>query len=149
MYREAINKLIAWKGGATRKPLLVNGARQVGKTWLIQEFGTRSYGKMAYFRFDNNKTARAIFEQDYDIPRIISQLSLLSGVAITPGDTLIVFDEVQEAPKALTALKYFCEDTDAYHVIAAGSLLGVKMAGRQGTAASGTGFLSARSTIWI
>ncbi len=125
MYREAIEKLRAWKDKENRKPLILMGARQVGKTWLMKEFGRVAYDKVAYISFFNNPQISALFESDYEIARLILRLSIASGVAITPHDTLIIFDEIQEVPKALESLKAFCEDGKDYHVIAAGSLLGV------------------------
>ncbi len=125
MYREAIEKLKAWKNKTDRKPLILMGARQVGKTWLMKEFGKTSYKKVAYVSFFNNPRVAALFEQDYDIERLILGLSIVSSVTITPHDTLIIFDEIQDAPKALESLKAFCEDGSDYHLIAAGSLLGV------------------------
>ena len=125
MYREAIEKLKAWKNKTDRKPLILMGARQVGKTWLMKEFGRTSYSKVAYINFFNNPRAAALFEQDYNIERLMLGLSIVSSVTITPHDTLIIFDEIQDAPKALESLKAFCEDGSDYHLIAAGSLLGV------------------------
>ena len=123
LYRE----LIKWKQSQGRKPLILNGARQVGKTWLLQEFGHREYPRMAYFACDKTEDVRRVFEADYDIQRIIRQLSALSGVDIHPNDTLIVLDEIQACPRALSALKYFCEDAADYHVAVAGSLLGISL----------------------
>jgi len=125
MYREAIEKLKDWKGKQDRKPLILMGARQVGKTWLMKEFGKVSYRKVAYINFFSNPQASALFELDYNIERLVLRLSIASGVTITPHDTLIIFDEIQDAPKALESLKAFCEDGKDYHLIAAGSLLGV------------------------
>ena len=125
MERLALDKLMQWKEKAHRKPLLIMGARQVGKTWLMKEFGKREYRKTAYISFYNNKRMAEVFEPDYDIARILMACNIESGVAITPGETLIIFDEIQNAPKALEALKYFCEEAPEYHVVAAGSLLGV------------------------
>ena len=124
MYREAIEKLKKWKEKEDRKPLIIMGARQVGKTWLMQEFGRTSYTKTAYISFYNNPRAKSLFDQDYDIQRLILSLGIESGVTITEGDTLIIFDEIQNAPRALESLKAFCEDGRNYHLIAAGSLLG-------------------------
>lgn len=127
MYRKSINQLIAWKINEVRKPLIVLGARQVGKTWLIQEFGKQEYKQTVYINFEKMKAVRSIFQQDFDINRIITTLSIFARTTINPDDTLIVFDEIQEVPEGLTALKYFCEDTPQYHIIAAGSLLGVSL----------------------
>ena len=131
MYRSALTKLQTWKDKPNRKPLIIRGARQVGKTWLMKEFGRTSFANTAYINFDNNRRMRILFEDDYDLKRIITALQIESGVKITPEDTLIVFDEVQEVPQALTALKYFYENAPEYAVVAAGSLLGIAM--HQGT----------------
>lgn len=133
MERFLMHDLEAWKENPRRKPLIVNGARQVGKTWLIKEFGRRSYARVAYVNMDNNAPMRELFDAGYDIDVLIAGLQLQTGVAIDPASTLIVFDEVQENPKALTALKYFEEDPRPFSIIAAGSLLGILLQ-------SGTGF---------
>ena len=125
MKRFAMEKLKDWKEKPNRKPLIIMGARQVGKTWLMKEFGKKEYAKTAYISFYNNKRMTEVFEMDYDIKRILMSFNIEAGTAITPGDTLIILDEIQNAPRALEALKYFCEDAPEYHVIAAGSLLGV------------------------
>lgn len=125
MQRFAMKALIDWKEKKNRKPLIIMGARQVGKTWLMKEFGKQCYAKTAYISFYNNKRMKEVFESDFDIQRIIMNLNIESGVSITPEDTLIILDEIQEAPKVLESLKYFCEDASEYHVVAAGSLLGV------------------------
>jgi len=124
MYRSAIEKLEKWKKSDDRKPLVIYGARQVGKTWLMKEFGTKYYNSAAYISFDSDSVLRNIFEKDFSIPRIIHELSIATGLIITP-ETLLIFDEVQECPRALTSLKYFNENAPEYHIIAAGSLLGV------------------------
>ena len=124
MYRSAIEKLEKWKNSDNRKPLVIYGARQVGKTWLMKEFGAKHYKSVAYFSFDSSGQLKNIFDKDLHIPRIIQELSIVSGDKITP-DTLVIFDEVQECPRALTSLKYYSEDAPDYQVIAAGSLLGV------------------------
>ena len=131
MYRSALTQLQEWKDKPNRKPLIIRGARQVGKTWLMKEFGCTSFANTAYINFDNNRRMRILFEDDYDLKRIITALQIESGVKITPEDTLIIFDEVQEVPQALTALKYFYENAPEYAVVAAGSLLGIAM--HQGT----------------
>ena len=131
MYRSALTRLQEWKDKPNRKPLIIRGARQVGKTWLMKEFGRTSFANTAYINFDNNRRMRILFEDDYDLKRIITALQIESGVKITPEDTLIIFDEVQEVPQALTALKYFYENAPEYAVVAAGSLLGIAM--HQGT----------------
>ena len=125
MYRFAINELILWKKKENRKPLIIMGARQVGKTWLMKEFGQKNYDKVAYISFYNNKRMDAVFQSDFDIKRIIMNLNIETGISITPNDTLIILDEIQDSPKVLESLKYFCEEAPEYHVIAAGSLLGV------------------------
>lgn len=125
MYRSAIKKLKEWKNKEDRKPMILMGARQVGKTWIMKEFGKNEYAKVTYISFYNNERMNDVFDMDFDIDRIIMNLNIESGVSITPNDTLIILDEIQNAPKALESLKYFCEDANEYHVIAAGSLLGV------------------------
>ncbi len=125
MKRDSLAQLLKWKKNPLRKPLLLLGARQVGKTWLLQEFGRRHFKKVAYISFDLNERLRASFEKDYDIPRLLEALQLNVGFKITPKDTLIIFDEIQECPRALTSLKYFCEQAREYHIVAAGSLLGL------------------------
>lgn len=125
MYRSAINALLQWKNKDNRKPLIIMGARQVGKTWLMKEFGRTNYDKVAYISFYNNKRMDEVFQNDFDVKRIIMNLNIEAGVTITPGDTLIILDEIQDSPKVLESLKYFCEEAPQYHVVAAGSLLGV------------------------
>ena len=125
MHRFAMDKLLKWKNKDNRKPLIIMGARQVGKTWLMKEFGKQYYEKVAYISFYNNRRMNDVFEMDFDIKRIIMNLNIESGVTITPGDTLIILDEIQDTPKVLESLKYFCEEGAEYHVVAAGSLLGV------------------------
>ena len=128
MERFAIEKLISWKNSADRKPMVLRGARQVGKTWLMQEFGRRCYRNTVYFNFDEEDELKSIFESNKNPARIIELLSMISGEKILPGDTLVLFDEVQECPEALNSLKYFCEKAGEYHIIAAGSLLGTLLA---------------------
>ena len=127
MIREAIKDLIRWKNGDRRKPLIIRGARQVGKTWIMKEFGKTHYGKIAYINFDNNERMESLFSGNLDISRLITALQIESGVTIEANNTLIIFDEVQEVPRALTSLKYFYENAPQYHIIAAGSLLGVAL----------------------
>jgi uncharacterized protein len=127
MYREALNTLVTWKSSVHRKPLIIRGARQVGKTWLMHEFGSNHYDKYAYINLDNNERMKSLFEGNLDTGRIVAGLQIEAGVTITSENTLIVFDEVQEVPRALTSLKYFCENAPEYHVVAAGSLLGVAL----------------------
>lgn len=125
MYRTAMDALLQWKEKINRKPLIIMGARQVGKTWLMKEFGKTHYEKTAYISFYNNKRMDDVFQADFDIKRILMNLNIESGVTITSGDTLIILDEIQDSPKVLESLKYFCEEALQYHVVAAGSLLGV------------------------
>jgi len=127
MIRNAMADLIRWKESKFRKPLIISGARQVGKTWLMKEFGRQQYQKCAYINFDNNERMESLFSGNLDINRIIMALQIESGVMIEAENTLIIFDEVQEVPRALTSLKYFCENAPQYHLIAAGSLLGVAL----------------------
>lgn len=126
MKRKAINKLYEWKASTTRKPLVMLGARQVGKTWLMQEFAKEAYPKYAYVNFEDSDMLRGLFEHDFDIPRIIASLEWSTGVTID-DNTLIILDEIQEAPRGITALKYFAEKAPQYHIMAAGSLLGIAM----------------------
>lgn len=125
MYRYAINDLIAWKKSPNHMPLIIKGARQVGKTWLMQEFGKTQYEKVAYISFDSNPRLDTLFKKDFNIKRLIDGLNIEVGFNITPKDTLIIFDEIQENPLALTSLKYFCENAPEYDIVAAGSLHGV------------------------
>jgi predicted AAA+ superfamily ATPase len=127
MKREAIKDLIKWKAGDYRKPLIIRGARQVGKTWIMQEFGKTHYEKVSYINLDNNERMESLFCGNLDISRIITALQIESGITIEANNTLIIFDEVQEVPRALTSLKYFCENAPQYHIVAAGSLLGVAL----------------------
>lgn len=126
MKRNAIKELYEWKENNGRKPLVILGARQVGKTWLMKEFGKEAYKKCAYVNFEDNDDLRGLFEHDFDIQRIIANLQWTTDVTIDE-DTLIILDEIQEAPRGITALKYFQEKAPQYHVIAAGSLLGIAM----------------------
>ena len=125
MYRQKIEDLKAWQKSPHRKPLIVRGARQVGKTELIKEFGRTQYRQTAYASLDNNSRMAALFDGDFDVNRLIQGLKAETNVDIEPDNTLIVLDEIQEVPKALTALKYFCENAPQYHIVVAGSLLGV------------------------
>lgn len=126
--RTAMEKLVAWKSSDERKPMVLKGARQVGKTWLMKEFGRNYYKSFVYFNFDEEDELKSIFETNKNPQRIIELLSMIAGEKIYPEDTLIIFDEVQECPEALNALKYFKEKANEYHVIAAGSLLGTLLA---------------------
>jgi len=125
--RFAMEKLETWKNSSNRKPLVIMGARQVGKTWLMKEFGKIHYDKVAYISFYNNEAMSRVFEQDYDINRIVSAINIEVGFTVSSNDTLIIFDEIQNAPKAFESLKYFCEDAPEYHIMVAGSLLGVAL----------------------
>ena len=128
MDRFSLQDLIRWKLSADRKPLILKGARQVGKTWLMKEFGRTQYKKFAYFNFDEEEELKSIFVVNKNPDRIVELLSLISGTKIEPEDTLIIFDEIQECPEALNSLKYFKEKAGQYHVVAAGSLLGTLLA---------------------
>lgn len=125
MYREAINKLIEWKRSRRRKPLIIEGARQVGKTWLVKEFAAKHFKQLIYVNFETHIELREIFIRDLQVSRIIMDLEAYFGSKIQPEETLIFFDEIQEATNGLTSLKYFCEDAPELNVIAAGSLLGI------------------------
>jgi hypothetical protein len=127
MERTLIHSLIKWKNAKTRKPLLIRGARQVGKTWLMKEFGKREYLQTVYINFESSKHLKNIFSDDFNINRIITALQIETGITINATNTLIIFDEIQEAAGAITSLKYFYENAPEYHVIAAGSLLGVAL----------------------
>lgn len=125
MKRIAYKELLDWKNRPNHKPLIIQGARQVGKTWLMKEFGKNEYVRTAYFNFENTKSLPQIFKAGYDIPTIIRSLNILAGFSIEPEDTLIIFDEIQNCPEAITSLKYFNENHPEYSILAAGSLLGV------------------------
>lgn len=127
MERDCMQKLETWKANPRRKPLLLLGARQVGKTWLAQAFAKKHYQTTAYVRFDKSPALRASFEQDCDVKRLIADIQLTCGVDVHPEKTLIILDEIQECSAALMSLKYFCEEAREYHIIAAGSLLGVEL----------------------
>lgn len=128
MKRNAIQDMVHWKNDEERKPLVLRGARQVGKTWLMKEFGRSYYKSFVYFNFDEEDELKSVFETNKNPQRIIELLSMIGGKKILPGETLIIFDEIQECPEALNALKYFKEKANEYHVIAAGSLLGTLLA---------------------
>ncbi len=128
MKRNAIQDLINWKSDEERKPMVLKGARQVGKTWLMKEFGRNYYNNFVYFNFDEEDELKSVFETNKNPHRIIELLSMIAGEKILPGETLIIFDEIQECPEALNTLKYFKEKANDYHVIAAGSLLGTLLA---------------------
>ncbi|ETA79288.1 ATP-binding protein [Youngiibacter fragilis] len=127
MYRSAMKKLKAWKAKVNRKPLIIRGARQVGKTWLMKEFGANEYENVVYINFDNNERMSNLFEGSLEVERLVTGLELYSGHKIDPQDTLLIFDEIQEVPKALTSLKYFHENAPQYNIICAGSLLGIAL----------------------
>jgi uncharacterized protein len=127
MQRELFNYLLKWKNSAGRKPLILRGARQVGKTWLIKEFGAKAYEQTAYINFESSKSLKNLFTADFDIQRIILALQIETGVQINNENTLIVFDEIQECEGAIASLKYFYEKAPGYHIVAAGSLLGVAL----------------------
>ena len=126
--RSAFSQLVKWKDNPERKPLIIRGARQVGKTWLMKEFGQSCYDSFVYFNFDEEDELKSIFESNKNPQRIIELLSMIAGEKILPGETLVIFDEVQECPEALNTLKYFKEKANEYHVVAAGSLLGTLLA---------------------
>lgn len=131
MYRMAMENLLAWKQSRRRKPLIIEGARQVGKTWLMKEFGRQAYEDTVYINFDSNARMAELFASDLDTKRLVLGLELYAGRKIDPENALLIFDEVQEVPRALAALKYFCEDAPQYHIVCAGSLLGIAL--HQGT----------------
>lgn len=126
--RNAIQDLVNWKSSEDRKPMVLKGARQVGKTWMMKEFGRNYYDKVAYFNFDEEDELKSVFEVNKNPQRILELLSMIQGEKIEAGTTLIIFDEIQECPEALNSLKYFKEKANEYHVIAAGSLLGTLLA---------------------
>ena len=128
MERFILKKLLDWKNSPYRKPLILKGVRQVGKTWILKEFGRRCYENTAYFNFDENEEYKQFFETTKDVDRILQNLMLASGQKILPEKTLIIFDEVQDCPKVINSMKYFCENAPQYHVACAGSLLGIALA---------------------
>ena len=127
MERKLIAQLVKWKEKENRKPLILKGVRQCGKTYLLKEFGTRYYDSCAYFNFEENDALKTVFEKDYDTSRILFELGLYFGKTIEPGKTLIILDEIQECGRAITAMKYFCENASDYHIVCAGSLLGIAL----------------------
>ena len=127
MYRYAIEDLRNWKHKKNRKPLIIEGARQVGKTWIMKEFGRQEYQNIVYINFDSNARVAELFSADLDTQRILRGIEIYVGKKIDPENTLIIFDEVQEVPKALSSLKYFCEEAPEYHIVCAGSLLGIAL----------------------
>ena len=145
MRRQVYSQLLAWKNDKDRKPLILDGARQVGKTWILKEFGKNEYKNVAYINCDDSPEMLALFF-DYDTKRLLRGFSSISKEEIKPGETLIILDEIQAVPRGITSLKYFCEKTNEYHIVAAGSLLGVKLRTKKdqkndsGEQPSGTGF---------
>lgn len=129
MYRIAIEKLYRWKESKRRKPLIIEGARQVGKTWLMKEFGNKAYANTVYINFDSNSIMTELFASDLNTERLIMGIELYVGRKIDPNNTLLIFDEVQEVPRALSSLKYFYENAPQYHIVCAGSLLGIALHG--------------------
>lgn len=127
MERTLTKELIRWKEKDNRKPLILKGVRQCGKTYLLKDFGNRCYESVAYFNFEETDALKTVFEKDFDVKRILFELELFLGKTIKPGATLIIFDEIQECGKALTAMKYFCENAPEYHIVCAGSLLGIAL----------------------
>lgn len=127
MKRKIYKQLLKWKRNMDRKPLMLLGARQVGKTWIMQHFGEKEYKNVAYINCDDEPRMKQLFELDYNIDRILITIQAITGVKITPADTLIIMDEIQEVPRGLHSLKYFCEKAPEYHVMVAGSLLGVTL----------------------
>lgn len=127
MRRKIYQQLLKWKENKDRKPLMLLGARQVGKTWIMQHFGEREYKKVAYVNCDDEPRMKQLFDLDYNMERILMALQAITSVKVTPGDTLIILDEIQEIPRGLHSLKYFCEKAPEYHVMVAGSLLGVTL----------------------
>ena len=124
MERTIYSKLINWKNSKNRKPLILNGARQVGKTYIVKEFAKREYKNLVYINCDNNNDVKELFK-DFNMDRVIRTLEAISNETITPGETLIFLDEIQELDKGITSLKYFNEEASDYHIIVAGSLLGI------------------------
>ena len=130
MRRSIINQLSLWKNSAQRKPLVLKGVRQVGKTWLLKEFGKQHYENIAYFNFDEQSELKQYFEMTKDVQRILQHLSLINGSPILPGKTLIIFDEIQECNAAFNALKYFCEDAPNIILLARGRCWGSRFPGQ-------------------
>lgn len=127
MERFALATLTKWKESKNRKPLIIQGARQVGKTWLMKEFGRREYEQVAYINFESSDSLKTVFRDNFDVKRLITAFQIETGIRIRPADTLIILDEIQEAERGITALKYFCENAPEYHLMAAGSLLGITL----------------------
>ena len=131
MERNLISELIAWKEKKNRKPLILMGVRQCGKTYLLKVFGARCYPDVAYFNFEENDALAKVFDSDFDVSRILFELGLIRGKTIKPESTLVIMDEIQECGRAITAMKYFCENAPQYHIVCAGSLLGVAIQKQQ------------------
>lgn len=131
MYRYAIEELFRWKEKPNRKPIIIQGARHVGKTWLMKEFGKKAYTHTVYINFEDNVTMEDLFSYDLDTKRLITGMELYSGKKIDPDNTLLIFDELQEVPRALTSLKYFNENALEYHIVCACSFMGIAL--HQGT----------------
>ena len=127
MKRELTRQLVAWKKSPNRKPLILKGVRQCGKTYLLKEFGRTYYDSFVYINFEETESLKSVFEKDYDTSRILFELGLFAGKTIVPEKTLLILDEIQECGRALTAMKYFCENAPAYHIVCAGSLLGIAL----------------------
>ena len=125
--RFILNELIKWKQSKYRKPLILKGARQVGKTYILKQFGEENYENVAYFNFDHDEDLYNLFTNTKDPKRILEQLVFINGKAINPEKTLVIFDEIQECPNALNCLKYFQEEANDYHIVCAGSLLGIRL----------------------
>lgn len=130
MSRNEMSYLLAWKRSPRRKPLIIRGARQVGKTWMMREFGRREYTNTAYLNFESSPNLKTLFTADFDVRRILAAIQIETGITPQPESTLIILDEIQEAPGALTALKYFHENAPQFHLVTAGSLLGVALSGK-------------------
>ena len=125
MYREILNDLEKWKDKSRRKPLILTGVRQCGKTYIVDEFAKKNFKSYVYVNFESEETLSAIFDYDFDVYRIVSEMERHFKIQITPGETLVFFDEIQECTRAITSLKYFCEKMRDLHIVCAGSLLGV------------------------
>jgi len=139
--RNLMSQLLAWKNDSERKPLILRGIRQCGKTWLLQEFGKRHFQNIAYFNFERNDRLHSVFSKDIDPARILMDLSVLARMKIEPQSTLIIFDEIQASPQALNSLKYFCEEKPEYAIAAAGSLLGITLSAQVGFPVGKVNFL--------
>ena len=139
--RFILKDLIGWKSATNRKPLILRGVRQCGKTWILREFGRQHFENTAYFNFERQNRLGEVFSGELDPKRILLELGVLAHQKIEPGRTLVIFDEIQACPRALTALKYFCEETPEYHIAAAGSLLGIALAASDGFPVGKVNFL--------